>query len=403
MSHVTFVTDALGPGGAERQLVLLASELLRVGWQPEILRYYAQDFHAIPDGVPAHLLPRRGPADPRLMAALLGRLRRDRTDLVHTWKPQAAVYAGAAALGPRRPPVLLHLHTGRAFLERRPLAARSYLLAAALSDHVVGVAEDGLDWLAAHGLPRERMRWLPNLLGRAFVAHPALRGEAALEPLRDLGYAHAEPPVAIIGRVDANKNASGVVRGLAALAARGVDVPPVLMLGEVTEPDELARAHEAAASAGLRLHHHTPIDGIEVVLDAAQLVVLGSHAEGQPMVVIEAMARGRRVVAPSTGAIPSLIDDGRTGFLVPQQAGRTTDDALAETLARALAQPQAAATAMGAAAKQAALAGFGPDAVTARWTALYDQLRAERAGPMLPFSELAGARRWLAGLRHPGA
>jgi glycosyltransferase involved in cell wall biosynthesis len=401
MPHVTFVTDSLGPGGAERQLVLLAAELLGVDWQPEILRYYAHDFHAIPAGVPAHLLERSGPLDPRLMIALGRRLRRGETDVVHTWKPQAAVYAATAALGPRRPPIVLHLHTGRAFLAGHPLAARSYLLAAALSDHVVGVAEDGLDLLASHGLPRARMTWLPNMLGRAICEAPAATAEAARARLHTLGYRYDEAPLAIIGRVDANKNPSGVVRACAALAAAGVAVPPILMLGEVTEAAELARAREAAAAASLRLVHHAPIADIEAALDAARLVVLGSHAEGQPMIVIETMARGTAIVAPATGAIPSLIDHGRTGWLVPQRAGRTEDTDLEETIAAALALPAEPAAAMGARARAAALDRFGPDAVVARWTSLYDRLRSEHRGPMLGALAPRDTGRWLRAMGRP--
>jgi glycosyltransferase involved in cell wall biosynthesis len=47
----------------------------------------------------------------------------------------------------------------------------------------------------------------------------------------------------------------------------------------------------------------------------ADLVVLTSRSEGIPLVLMEAMARGRIVLAPDITGIPELVADGRTGFL----------------------------------------------------------------------------------------
>jgi glycosyltransferase involved in cell wall biosynthesis len=64
-------------------------------------------------------------------------------------------------------------------------------------------------------------------------------------------------------------------------------------------------------------------------------VVLVSQMEGLPNVVLEAMAHGKTVIATPVGGIPTLIEDGRTGFLVPVGDA----DALRATLERVLADP----------------------------------------------------------------
>ena len=68
---------------------------------------------------------------------------------------------------------------------------------------------------------------------------------------------------------------------------------------------------------------------------AADILVLPSHTEGTPNVVLEALASGRRVVATSVGGVPDLITDRTLGQLVPPK----NPDTLADALVLALRQP----------------------------------------------------------------
>ncbi len=69
--------------------------------------------------------------------------------------------------------------------------------------------------------------------------------------------------------------------------------------------------------------------------DRASVVVLVSNMEGLPNVLLEAMAHGKTVIATPVGGIPTLIEDGRTGFIVP--VGDAA--ALRAAIDRALADP----------------------------------------------------------------
>ena len=68
---------------------------------------------------------------------------------------------------------------------------------------------------------------------------------------------------------------------------------------------------------------------------AADVLVLASHVEGTPNVVLEALASGRRVVATAVGGVPDLITSPELGELVTPR----DPDALAAALTRALATP----------------------------------------------------------------
>lgn len=49
----------------------------------------------------------------------------------------------------------------------------------------------------------------------------------------------------------------------------------------------------------------------------ADLFILPSYNEAFPLVILEAMSAGLTIISTNVGAIPSMIDDGKTGFIIP--------------------------------------------------------------------------------------
>jgi len=74
------------------------------------------------------------------------------------------------------------------------------------------------------------------------------------------------------------------------------------------------------------------------IYGSMDIFVLASLTEGLPMALLEAMAAKRPVVATEVGAVPRVIEDGRSGLLVPPDNA----DALAEAIIRLLTDPQEA-------------------------------------------------------------
>jgi glycosyltransferase involved in cell wall biosynthesis len=67
-------------------------------------------------------------------------------------------------------------------------------------------------------------------------------------------------------------------------------------------------------------------------LAACDVLVLPSHVEGTPNVVLEALACGRRVVASAVGGVPDLITSATLGTLVPARDPAQLATALTQAL-----------------------------------------------------------------------
>jgi glycosyltransferase involved in cell wall biosynthesis len=129
----------------------------------------------------------------------------------------------------------------------------------------------------------------------------------------DLGKEDAEPTVLFAGRLSPEKNIDVIAEATAGLPRTIVGDGPMRHL----LPDAIGFVSQEELGALYR---------------RAAVVVLASSREGLPNVVLEAMAHGKTVVATPVGGIPSMIEDGITGLLVP--VGDAT--ALRAALERAL-------------------------------------------------------------------
>ena len=78
-----------------------------------------------------------------------------------------------------------------------------------------------------------------------------------------------------------------------------------------------------------------PEEEIPDYLNELKLLVLPTDAEGLPTLILEAMACGTPVLATSVGAVPDVIKDGETGFILEDNSSAC----IAENVTRALEQP----------------------------------------------------------------
>ncbi len=118
-----------------------------------------------------------------------------------------------------------------------------------------------------------------------------------------------------VGRLHAVKDQAFLVRACSELAARGVHFKCDIA-GEGPERKRLQRLISSSGlSQQVRLLGHTAREETNALYDRADVMVMTSRSEGIPLVLMEAMARGKIVLAPAITGIPELIAAGKTGFL----------------------------------------------------------------------------------------
>lgn len=118
-----------------------------------------------------------------------------------------------------------------------------------------------------------------------------------------------------VGRLNRVKNHRFLIQACAALRKEGRDFC-CWIAGEGPERPALERQIEALQlQAQVRLLGHIPRNELAHYYQRAGLVVLTSLSEGVPVVLMEAMARQKLVLAPAITGIPELVEHVRTGFL----------------------------------------------------------------------------------------
>lgn len=153
----------------------------------------------------------------------------------------------------------------------------------------------------------------------------------------EVGVDGQTPLIVQVGNIRPLKGHQNLITAAARLQAMGAEFSIVGVGGE-KHPGDLDRVNAAAASAGVgeRVRFLGRRDDARSFIAAADVFVNPSDVEGLPLVVLEALALARPVVATAVGGVPSVVVDGQTGILVPPK----DPEALAGALARILADEE---------------------------------------------------------------
>jgi glycosyltransferase involved in cell wall biosynthesis len=353
--RILHVAKVAGISGSENHLLQLLPQLTERGFDVRVVMLHegepgAQEFAARlrAAAIPVDELRLPRALDPVAFTRLGRIVRRERPAILHTHLVHADFHGLVAGRIARVPVLVSTKHGFNAFRDGRAFAAADRAVAGLADVHIAISAG-----LARYLAEREGF----DASSFEIVHYGIASGP---EPAALPGV----PRLAIVGRLIPIKGHEVLFRALAAVRK---DLPEITVdvAGDGPLDGEL---RETAARLGLGgtatfLGRVAPAAS---VLERAQLVVVPSFGEGFGMVALEAMERGRPVIASAVGGLPEIVDDGRTGILV-----RSGDaDGLAAAIRELVSDPHRA-QAFGRAGRARAIEQFSQERCTDRIEELY--------------------------------
>ena len=211
--------------------------------------------------------------------------------------------------------------------ERAPLKRAAYLplrkvvlICADASDAVIATDKSLEPVVLRHlGIPREKMRTIPNALDLRVVdalTDPAVVGDLLLQHELAVG----ERILLSVGRLEASKGFHVLLRALAALRDHGaLDDRPWcwVVLGDGPYRAMLETlAEELGLQERVRFLGRVSDHEMHAWHELSTLFVHPTLYEGSSLVTLEAMAHRRAVIASAAGGIPDKVRPGQNGWLV---------------------------------------------------------------------------------------
>jgi L-malate glycosyltransferase len=356
------VTWSLVAGGAEIYALTIARNLAPALYTTTLCAL-DQGGALVPEierlGIPYSVMNRRQGIDLRLMWRLYRFFARERPRIIHTHHFNQLFYSfiGAKLTGAR----IVHTeHSLETYEGRRKMRVALRLLSI-LCRKVIAIGSDSETFMRERvGIPERKLTVI-----RAGIDLKAFN-ESKDEARAALGLNAKDRVVTIVARLYPEKNHRLL---LAAFAQVYEHVPDarLLIVGEGTERDAIEEEIKR-----LRLEERVRVLGVRRdvarILAATDVFALSSEREGLPIVVLEAMAAARPVVATAVGDLPLVINDKETGFIVPPGDA----SALAATLIKLL-NDESLAMRVGEAARQS-VQSYGLEAMITRYQDLYEEV-----------------------------
>lgn len=320
---IAIVLTSFDPGGTERQMIELVRRLDPERWTVHVACFRARGgwFGRVAEAAASvaefPVDSFRKAATLRQMRAFAHWCRTNRIAVVHAAELYSNIFALPAAALAQVP---VRIGNRREINpDKTPAQIAVQRAAYTVAHKVVANSYAAADRLLAERVPARKISVVPN--GLNFAQFKPREQRARLRK------------VIVVANMRSEKGHDVLIDAAARLLP-GVPDATFECVGGGPEHDTLlAKAASRGLSNAFTFLGHR--EDVPARLHAADIFVLPSRSEAFPNSVLEAMAAGMPVVASGVGGILEIVDEGRTGLLVPPGDA----EALADRLGRLMADP----------------------------------------------------------------
>jgi len=297
--HIVHIIPTLGYGGAERFVVDLAGNADRQLFQHSIIVLFDHTPLAVdlPDDVCVRVVQKKGRLSFGLFRSLKKALKEMKPDVIHTHLSGGDIWGRMVGYRLGIPVVTTehNMNVDEGFLKRT--------IKRCLKNKT-----------ALYTVPSQAVAtWMQQMYGISSDTVRVIIHGVRLSRFVDIPFStYAEPmKLLLIGRLTKQKGHEIALRALA--MQRHAD----WLLSIVGDGPEKERIETLISTLGLseRVEVLPATEDVAFHYAEADVVLVPSHWEGLGIVVIEAMASGRLVIASETGGIPELIIHQQNGLL----------------------------------------------------------------------------------------
>lgn len=308
---ILYLITALDIGGAEKILLSTLKKMDQSIFEPVVVSLYRngsliEDFREA--GAKVHCIGYTCKFNPFIIKKIARLIHIEKPTIVHTHLPHATIWGRIAAYFSNVKILFTTEHNISVWKRKNLFFFLLYKITYRLNTEIIAVSQSIKKFMINEfALPEQKIEVIYN-----GVDLEKMKSEAACP--EDLIYL-SHPIIGTVGRLHKTKGHKYLVEGF----RKVVQKFPKAHLLIVGDGDQKENLEKQISEMGLNnsVHLLGLRNDVAAILQLIDVFVFPSLEEGLGIALIEACAVGKPCVATNVGGIPEIIEDGKSGFLIP--------------------------------------------------------------------------------------